>query len=114
MDGETAKLLITALGAGSGGAALLALINGLIKWLSGAAGRERIRNTTLAEQRATAIKERNDAVADRDEKVDKAEAERDAADKLRRQAEEHVAKLQRQLILAGIEPVKHGIERKEE
>ena len=114
MDAETAKLVFTCLGAGFGGAALLALINGLIKWLSGAAGRERIRNTTLAEQRVQAIAERDKAVADRDEKVDKAEKERDDADKLRREAEEHVAKLQRQVILMGGEPVKHGQERKEE
>jgi hypothetical protein len=110
MDGETAKLLFTALGAGSGGAALLALINGLFKWLSGAAGREKIRNTTLAEQRAEAIKERAEAIKDRDEKVDKAEQERDEADVKRREAEEHVAKLQRQIILLGAEPIKHGRE----
>jgi DNA helicase IV len=103
MDGETAKLLFTALGAGSGGAALLALINGMFKWLSGAARREQIRNTTLAEQRKAAIKERDDA-----------EDELEAEILKRREAEEHVAKLQRQIILMGGEPVKHGTVRTEE
>lgn len=102
MDGETAKLLFTALGAGGGGAALLALINGLFKWLSGAARREQIRNTTLAEQRSKAIKEKDDAEAETEQEILK-----------RREAEEHVAKLQRQVILLGAEPVKHGTERKE-
>ena len=103
MDGETAKLLFTALGAGSGGAALLALINGIFKWLSGAARREQIRNTSIAEQRNKAVKEKDDAEAELETEILK-----------RREAEEHVAKLQRQVILLGAEPVKHGTERKEE
>lgn len=103
MDSETAKLLFTALGAGSGGAALLALINGLFKWLSGAARREQIRNTTLSEQRMKAIKEKDDAELDLEKEIVR-----------RREAEEHVAKLQRQVILMGGEPVKHGTDRKEE
>lgn len=103
MDGETAKLLFTALGAGSGGAALLALINGMFKWLSGAARREQIRNTTLSQQRAQAIKEKDDAETELELEILK-----------RREAEEHVAKLQRQVILLGADPVKHGTERKEE
>jgi DNA helicase IV len=103
MDAETVKLLFTALGAGSGGAALLALINGLFKWLSGAARREQIRNTTLSQQRAAAIKEKDEAEAETENEIRK-----------RREAEEHVAKLQRQIILLGAEPVKHGTVRNEE
>lgn len=103
MDGETAKLLFTALGAGSGGAALLALINGIFKMLSGTAQRERIRNTSLSQQRKDAIKERDDAADDLEKEIVR-----------RREAEEHVAKLQRQIILMGGEPVKHGTERTEE
>lgn len=95
MDGETAKLLFTALGAGSGGAALLALINGLFKWLSGAARREQIRNTTLSEQRSKAIKEKDDAEVELEAEIIK-----------RREAEEHVAILQRQIILLGATPQK--------
>lgn len=89
-----AQQLVTLVGAGGGGAALLALINGAIKWLSGASGRERDKNTDLNTQRHNAISDR-----------DLAEKERDDADRKRRDAEEAVAKLQRQLILLGATPV---------
>jgi hypothetical protein len=78
---------VTILGAGGGATVLVTLINGLIKWLSGTSHRERIRNTNLAAQRSDAIKER------------------DEADDKRREAEEHVAILQRQLILLGVKPL---------
>lgn len=90
---DTPQLIATIMGAGGGGAMLLALINGLFKWLSGASHRERERNTDLATQRRDAIEAR-----------DAAEKERDEADKKRREAEEHVAILQRQLLLAGFWP----------
>lgn len=90
---DTAQLLVTLLGAGGGGAALLALINGLIKWLSGSASRERDKNTDILAQRRKAIEEREEA--------DKL---RDAADEKRREADEYASKLRRQLIEAGIEP----------
>ncbi len=57
----TPQLLVTLLGAGGGGAVLLALINGLIKWLSGSSARERQKNTDLASQRRRAIEERDEA-----------------------------------------------------
>lgn len=91
MDAQT---LATLLGAGGGGAVLLALVNGIMKWLSGASHREREKNTDLNSQRLKAIEERDEAMAERDE-----EARR------RREAEEHVAILQRQLILAGHTPL---------
>lgn len=91
---DVAQLLVTILGAGGGGAALLALINGTFKWLTGAAGRERNKNTDLVAQRLKAIEER-----------DAAEAERDASDKKRREAYEYASKLRRQLIEHGIEPI---------
>lgn len=90
---DTAQLLVTVLGAGGGGAALLALINGLLKWLSGAATRERNRNSDLISQRRKAIEEREEA-----------EKARDEADEKRREADEYAAKLRRQLIEAGLEP----------
>lgn len=96
---DKAQLLATIVGAGGGGAALLALVNGLIKWLSGASARERAKNTDLISQRTKAIEER-----------DKAEAELEAETKRRREAEEHVAILKRQLLLEGHEP----LERKKE
>jgi len=90
---DTASLLVTILGAGGGGAALLALIKGAINWLSGASGRERDKNTNLISQRRTAIVDR-----------DAAEKERDDADKKRRTAYEYASGLRRQLIENGIEP----------
>lgn len=90
---DKAQLLATVVGAGGGGAALLALVNGLIKWLSGASARERAKNTDLISQRTKAIEER-----------DKAEMELDVETRKRREAEEHVAILKRQLLLNGFEP----------
>jgi hypothetical protein len=91
---DKAQLLATIVGAGGGGAALLALVNGLIKWLSGASAREREKNTDLISQRRKAIEER-------DEAYDKLEGETTR----RRDAEEHVSILKRQLLLAGLEPI---------
>lgn len=91
---DTAQLLVTILGAGGGGAALLALINGLLKWLNGSAGRERDKNTDLIAQRRKAIEER-----------EAAERARDEADGDRRAAYEYASQLRRQLIEAGLVPV---------
>ena len=91
---DTAQLLVTILGAGGGGAAILALINGTFKWITGSAGRERQRNTDLVSQRLKAVEER-----------DSAEKERDESDKKRREAYEYASKLRRQLIEHGIEPI---------
>lgn len=88
---DTAQLLVALLGAGGGGAVLLALVNGLIKWLSGASARERDRNTNLESQRKKAIEER-----------EAAENEREQADLRRRQAYEYASTLRRQLIENGI------------
>lgn len=90
---DTAQLLVTILGAGGGGAAMLALVNGVIKWLSGAASRERDKNTDLIAQRRKAVQER-----------EAAEKERDDEAKKRRKAEEYSAQLRRQLIESGVEP----------
>lgn len=91
---DKAQLLVAMMGAGGGGAALLAFVSGLWKWISGASGRERARNTQLTSQRTAAIEDRI-----------KAEKERDKADFLRRRAEEHVSLLKRQLIELGVDPV---------
>lgn len=76
-----------------GGAVLMALVRGLIKWFSGAAHREQLRNTTLESQRTKAIKER-----------DEAETERDDEARMRREAEEHVSILKRQIRELGAIP----------
>ncbi|WP_422758299.1 hypothetical protein [Paenarthrobacter sp. C1] len=88
---DTTQLLVTLVGAGGGGAALLALINGLIKYFSGSAGRERIRNTTLKDQRneAWADAEKERARADREQ----ARADREARN--RRLTEEYASQLRR-------------------
>lgn len=90
---NTAQLIVTVLGAGGGGAVLLAMINGVFKWLSGSSGREREKNTNLISQRLSAIEER-----------DLAQDERDLADQKRRAADEYAATLRRQLLENGFTP----------
>ncbi|WP_314325425.1 hypothetical protein [Paenarthrobacter ilicis] len=88
---DSTQLLVTLIGAGGGGAALLALINGLVKYLTGAAGRERIRNTTLKDQR-------NEAWADAEKERDRADKEQARADREarnRRRTEEYASQLRR-------------------
>ena len=101
---DTLKTLLTFAGTAGGSAFLMLLFKGIGKWLSGAAHREQVKNTSLATQRANAIAERIAAEKDRDEKVDKAEAERDTADEKRREAEEHVSILKRQVRELGAVP----------
>lgn len=97
---DPAQLLVALLGAGGGGAVLLALINGLIKWLSGASTRERDRNTDLIAQRVKAIEER-----------DLAEKERDESDQKKRLAYEYASSLRRQLIENGLTPGEWPLDR---
>lgn len=87
-----AQQIVTLMTAGGGGAALLALITGLTKWLSGASARELEKNTNLVAQRRAAIKER-----------DEADAERDEADRKRRISNEYASKLRRIMFEHGLE-----------
>jgi len=96
---ETARMVVTVLGTGGGTTLLIAFAKGFGKWRSGEAHREQVRNTSAEALRVKAIADR--------EKSDK---ERDRADDLRREAEEHVAMLQRQIILLGATPVKRETE----
>lgn len=91
---ETAKTLVTIVGSAGGSAFLVALLKGISKWLSGAAHREQVRNTSLAKQRTDAISDRENA-----------EKERDEADDKRREAEEHVSILKRQIRELGAIPL---------
>lgn len=91
---ETAKMIVAIVGSLGGGATITLLFKGIGKWVTGAAHREQVKNTSLAAQRTAAIAER-----------DKSDKERDDADDKRREAEEHVAMLQRQVILLGAVPV---------
>lgn len=65
----------TLITAGGGGAMVTAVISALVKWLSNSAHRERIKNTSV-----------------------------DSEMNRRREAEEHVSILKRQLLENGIEP----------
>jgi hypothetical protein len=97
---ETAQVVATILGAGGGGAVLLALVNGLIKWISGASSREREKNAELATQRLKAIEERDAA----NQRTDVANERTDVANVKRRMTEEYASKLRRQLIENGLSP----------
>lgn len=101
---DTAQVIVTLLGGGGGAAVVIALINGIMKQLSGAAGRERQRNTSLESQRVKAVEERNKAYEARDEAVAEAAAERDLEATKRRKTEEYASVLRRQLNEAGITP----------
>ncbi len=90
---DAAQLVITIMASGGGGAALLAMINGLWKWINGSASRERSKNTDLNNQRVNAIKERDQALD-----------ERDLADRRKRDAYEYASALRRQLRENGIVP----------
>lgn len=90
---EALKTLLTILGTAGGSAFVLSLTTGVGKWLSGAANREQVKNTSLAKRIIAA-----------DEKRDEAEAERDLADDKRREAEEHVSILKRQIRELGLVP----------
>lgn len=88
-----AQLIVALMASGGGGAALLALVTGIIKWLSGASARERLKNADLETQRLQAIEDRRIA-----------EKERDEADRKRRIALEYASSLVRQLLQNGIQP----------
>lgn len=90
---DTAQFVATIMGAGGGGAVLLVLVNGLIKWLSGAAGRERQNNTSLEKQRRDAVRDR-----------ELADTRADISDKHKRDAYEYASVLRRLLREAGVEP----------
>lgn len=83
---------VSLLGVGGVGAFLLALANGIIKWLSGASARERRKNTNLVTQRKSAVNER------------------DIADKKRRIIAEYASSLRQQLKENGIDPHKYPTE----
>jgi len=89
----TAQLLVTLMVYGGGGAALTALVTGIIKWLSGASARERQKNADLETQRLVAIEERKQAEKDRED-----------ADRKRRIANEYASQLRSQLLENGIQP----------
>lgn len=90
---DTAQLLVALMGAGGGGAALVALITGIVKWWHGADERERDKNATLASQRRSAIEDREQC----EDALDRSETRR-------RVAYEYASILRRRLSEAGINP----------
>jgi hypothetical protein len=90
---DTAQLLTSLLGLGGGGAVILALVNGIGKWISGASGREREKNTGLNTQRVEAIEERDAANRRADDEATR-----------RRKAYEYASQLRQQLIENGLTP----------
>lgn len=97
MDSAQIVMLV---GAGGGGAVLLALVKGIIDWLSGSASRERDRDSGLAAQRTLAVERAERA----ESRADRAFEKRDEEANKRREAEEHVAILQYQLRALGAVP----------
>ena len=104
MDENVSQLLIAILGGGGGGAFLLAIVQGLFKWISGSSHRERIRNTDLISQRTAAIEERNQAYEARQKLSD----EMDAIISALRSEQEYSSILRRQLREQGITPLERG------
>ena len=88
-----AQLWVTILGAGGGGAILLAIIKAVVDFANGSAGREKQRNTDLVTQRNNAVRER-----------DNANAAVDLEARKRRKTEEYASSLRRQLIENGLTP----------
>jgi pimeloyl-CoA synthetase len=91
---DAVQLLVTVVSSAGGSAVIIALINGVVKQISGKATRERRRNTDLATQRIKAIEER-----------DAANTELDIETRKRRESEEYASRLRRQLFDAGITPL---------
>lgn len=88
---DTAQLLVTGFGVLGSSGALVVIVNGIVKYFNGTAGRQRIRNMGMKEQR-------NEAWAD-------AERERDRADREaynRRLTEEYASQLRRDCTEHGV------------
>lgn len=88
---DSTQALVTVIGAGGVGAALLALVNGAIKWVTGTAGREKARNADMKTQR-------NEAWADAER--ERARADREALN--RRLTEEYASQLRRDCTEHGV------------
>src|SRR4030095_1578372 len=86
MVDDTVKLIVATVGAGGIATVLPLLINAIIKIRSGAAHRERLRNSSLQTQHAKAI-----------EAKEKAEATIETERTKRFEAEEHISILQKQV-----------------
>lgn len=86
--------VVTAISAGGGGVVLVALITGIFKVITGRASREREDNASAETQRMRAVEER-----------DKADKRAWLAESHSQHHREYVARLRRQLLEAGLEPI---------
>lgn len=92
------QIWATIIGAGGLGAVLLALVKGVVDWLSGAHAREKSRNVD-------ALAQRDDAWAQRDHERHRADAEQNRADaehRRRRQLAEYASTLRAMLLENGV------------
>lgn len=91
---------IAVLTALSAGAVLQELVRGLVKWIGGAAGRERGRNADLVTQRDDAYAR----AAAAEKAADEADARADAEARKRRLLEEYASSLRRDCMDHGVRP----------
>lgn len=97
---DSTQLLITIVTTLGTSGALTILITGIVKYFNGSAGRERIRNTTLKDQR-------NEAWADAEKERSRADREQARADREarnRRLTEEYASQLRRDCTEHGMTP----------
>lgn len=99
---DTTQFILALLGTAGGSAFLATMGKGITSWLSGKAGRERIRNSSALAQSIKEIERRETAEQETEDEI-----------RLRRRAEHHVSLLQRQLILLGVTPVENDQDQKE-
>lgn len=97
---DSAQLWAALIGTTGLGAVLLAAVNGLIKWLSGAAGRERGRNADLVTQRDNAWARLQAAEL----RADEADARADEEARKRRLVQEYASALRGDCIEHGVKP----------
>lgn len=98
MKVDLVPLIIAVIGAGGLGAFFREIIAGITKVLGGMSARETNRKVDLIEQRDVAIAREAKAFRLVDSEANK-----------RREIQEWAARLQRQLIVAGIEPVEEPV-----
>lgn len=101
---ETAQGIAAILSAAGIGGVLTVVVNAIVKYATGAAGREKTRNTDLLTQLSNAVRDRDRAYVARDEGIEESRLERDTEAGKRRRMAEYASSLRRQLIEEGFSP----------
>lgn len=99
---STQQFIIALLGAVGASGFMATFGKGIFTWLTGRAGRERAKNSSVLAQAEKEIERREKAEADTELEIAR-----------RRKAEYHVALLQHQIILLGATPVKNTMDSEE-